>query len=532
MYRTPRSRERLWFCYADIGLLVSDDGGQSFGRSFQGMKHSGNCFTVVVDPQRPSTIWAATGQWSHNAGDICRSDDGGRTWQVLGRPETGLPDGQVKHLVLDPVSPVEQRRLLATVQGPGSTRAVTEDSPGIPFREICPPRLPSHPEGCCLIEPTRSTLSWRLRAVEREGDPRNYAYRFNLVRDDFAVGTKAVVEYTIGFADMPETFPGQILSQHKPLKIGPVTPSADQVSRYGKLELTVELDATYENPFDPAEVRLDAIFTSPSGQEQIVPGFFLVEHRREVHTGSEVLLPEGHGAWKIRFAPRETGRYSWRLSLRDRSGEITGGPGVFQALPADRPGFVRVSRADPHYFAFDNGQGYFPIGHNLPIYHTSGQLGDEAMRKFAEAKENFNRWWMSASGFGIEWMGRLGWYRQDAAARLDLVLDQAQSLGLYYMLCMDTHQDFREQGWELNPFNAKNGGPCKSPADWFTNETARKHYRNRLRYTVARWGYSPHVCAGSSGTSSRAGPIRPRRSNSPGTGRWPTTCGPSTRSGI
>ena len=170
------------------------------------------------------------------------------------------------------------------------------------------------------------------------------------------------------FADMPETFPGQIFSQHKPLKIGPVTSSADQVSRYEKLELTVELDATYENPFDPAEVRLDAIFTSPSGQEQIVPGFFLVEHRREVHTGSEVLLPEGHGAWKIRFAPRETGRYSWRLSLRDRSGEITGGPGVFQALPADRPGFVRVSRADPHYFAFDNGQGYFPIGHNLPNY--------------------------------------------------------------------------------------------------------------------------------------------------------------------
>ncbi|MCY2991220.1 MAG: hypothetical protein NTY19_25610 [Planctomycetota bacterium] len=30
---------------------------------------------------------------------------------------------------------------------------------------------------------------------------------------------------------------------------------------------------------------------------------------------------------------------------------------IFQALPADRPGFVRVSRADPHYFAFDNGQG-------------------------------------------------------------------------------------------------------------------------------------------------------------------------------
>jgi hypothetical protein len=265
------------------------------------------------------------------------------------------------------------------------------------------------------------------------------------------------------------------------------------VNLYGKLELAVDLDATYENPFDPDEVRLDAVVTSPSGKEQTVPGFFMVNHHREIHGGSEVLLPQGQGVWRVRFTPREIGRHTWRLTLRDRTGQITGGHGEFTAIAADEPGFVRVSRADPHYFAFDNGQGYFPIGHNLPIYHTSGQLGDEAMRKFAGAGENFNRWWMSAAGLGLEWMDRLGWYRQDAAARLDLVLDQAQQLKLYYMLCMDTHQDFREQGWELNPFNAKNGGPCPAPADWFTNEQARKHYRNRLRYTVARWGYSPHV---------------------------------------
>jgi hypothetical protein len=314
-----------------------------------------------------------------------------------------------------------------------------------------------------------------------------------LVREDFDVGQKAVAEYTISFADMPDTFPGQILSQRKPLRIGSVTANAVQVPLYGKVELAVEIDATYENPFDPAELQLDAIFTGPSGKSQTVPGFFMVDFRREVHDSAEVLLPQGQGAWRVRFAPREIGRHTWRLSLRDRTGQITGGAGTFVAATADGPGFVRVSRVDPHYFAFDSGPGYFPIGHNLPIYHTSGQLGDEAMRKFAAAKENFNRWWMSASGLGIEWLDRLGWYRQDAAARLDLVLDQAQQLGLYYMLCMDTHQDFRERGWELNPFNAKNGGPCQSPVDWFTNEIARKHYRNRLRYTVARWGYSPHV---------------------------------------
>ena len=115
----PVQSQRVWFCYADIGLLMSDDGGSTFRRCRQGMAYPNNCFTVLVDPQAPSTVWAGTGEWSRNAGDVCRSTDGGRTWQVVGKPETGLPDGQTRHLVLDPNSPPGSRRLLATVRGHG-----------------------------------------------------------------------------------------------------------------------------------------------------------------------------------------------------------------------------------------------------------------------------------------------------------------------------------------------------------------------------------------------------------------------------
>jgi photosystem II stability/assembly factor-like uncharacterized protein len=115
----PVRPDRLYFCYADIGLLISDDRGQTFRRSYQGMRHEGNTFTVVIDPQAPNILWAATGQWASNHGDVCRSDDGGQTWQVVGQPESGLPDGQVKHLLLDLRSPVGKRRLLATVSGYG-----------------------------------------------------------------------------------------------------------------------------------------------------------------------------------------------------------------------------------------------------------------------------------------------------------------------------------------------------------------------------------------------------------------------------
>ncbi len=318
-------------------------------------------------------------------------------------------------------------------------------------------------------------------------------FRYNVLRGDFGTDEKAVVEYTISFAEMPERLPGQIEPSREPLAIRKATVSAQRVPQYEKLEIDVDLGATYTNPYDPDEVALDAVFTSPSGKRHTVPGFFLIECRREVVDGAEMMIPEGNGSWKVRFSPMEVGRYRWHLKLRDRSGEITGGEGAFEATAPQRPGFVRRSKADPHYLAFDNGEGYFAIGHNLPIYHTTGQLADEAMRKFAAAKENFNRWWMCSYGFGIEGNQKLGWYRQDSAARIDLSLEVARELGLYYMMCMDTHQDFRESGWAKNPFNAKNGGPCQSPRGWFTDETARRLYRKRLRYTVARWGYSSNV---------------------------------------
>ncbi len=115
----PVRKGRVYFCYADIGLLISDDGGKTFRRSHEGMKAGGNCFIVTIDPKRPNTVWAATGQWAWNEGYICRSDDGGKTWQVVGEPATGLPSGQVRNIVLDLSSPVGKRRLLVTVNGHG-----------------------------------------------------------------------------------------------------------------------------------------------------------------------------------------------------------------------------------------------------------------------------------------------------------------------------------------------------------------------------------------------------------------------------
>lgn len=311
--------------------------------------------------------------------------------------------------------------------------------------------------------------------------------------DDFATDETVQIRVALQEATMPPPPPDPAGPRREGLALrgtGLVPPT---VERYEVVDLGVDMTGTWDNPYDPDDVRLDAVLTAPSGATVEVPAFFTVPHQREVAHGMELMLPAGPGQWRVRWCATEVGTWRGELRARDRTGTLSLRLPAVEAGPSSKRGFVRASTVDPHYLVFDNGTPYLPIGHNLPIYPTSGQLVDEALGRMSGAGENWNRWWLSNSGLGLEWEATLGRYRQAQAARLDWAMELARRQGFVYMVCMDTHQDFREAGWGANPFNAANGGPCKTAGEWFTNDLARKHYRNRLRYTVARWAASPQV---------------------------------------
>ena len=52
----------------------------------------------------------------------------------------------------------------------------------------------------------------------------------------------------------------------------PSTPGP--IGQYEKFELSIDLEATYTNPFDPDQVDLWAEFTAPSGKVQKIWGFY------------------------------------------------------------------------------------------------------------------------------------------------------------------------------------------------------------------------------------------------------------------
>lgn len=105
--------------------------------------------------------------------------------------------------------------------------------------------------------------------------------------------------------------------------------------------------------------------------------------------------------------------------------------------------------------------------------------------------------------FGVwpYYSGLVGRYNMASAWKLDYLVDLAHLRGLRIVLCFETTRPFQEipsrEGldWRSNPYNAANGGPLTSPEQFFSNNEAEDYYKRKLRYIIARWGYSSDVLA-------------------------------------
>jgi hypothetical protein len=105
----------------------------------------------------------------------------------------------------------------------------------------------------------------------------------------------------------------------------------------------------------------------------------------------------------------------------------------------------------------------------------------------------------SFAGFPLETQATgLGRYDLASAWRLDRVSAECERRDIYFQLAFEMTvwwQTRMKHRWPRNPYNAANGGPCRTPQEYFTNERARELVRRRLQYSVARWGWSMHLAA-------------------------------------
>jgi hypothetical protein len=286
-----------------------------------------------------------------------------------------------------------------------------------------------------------------------------------------------------------------------------VTPSADTLGNYEKFELTIDLEATFKNPYDPEDIKLDGQFTSPSGRAVSVAGFYYHDFDFQIVKSdgvpkSQTLTDNQKRAWKVRFTPDEVGSWTYNIQVTASGETVRSEPQKFTVNKSDRRGFLQVGKRDFRYLEFSDGSPFFGIGLNMGWYNE-GRLGDYQrwLNAFSEAGGNLIRVWLAPWGFSPEWSDTpLGNYekRQDRAFELDKLFEMAEQHGVYIQLALLNHGQFNTQTnpeWDANPYNAKNGGPLQKPEEFATNVQAIKLWKQRLRYIAARWGYSTHLMA-------------------------------------
>ncbi len=307
------------------------------------------------------------------------------------------------------------------------------------------------------------------------------------------------------------------LASRRPLQLLKVAPNRTILRQYEKLELTIDLTATYRNPYDPDDILVQARFDAPGGGRVTVPGFYYEPYEpvcgQTVLAGGVSYRPAGAACWKVRFAPRRVGEYRCVVSARGRAGgRVESAPIAFRVKPSPAPGFVRVSRRAPRYFEFENGTLFYPSGANVAWTHERSRGKPFAcyeyyFRKLAAAGGNATRVWICHWSW-LEWTPKpappestftgyagAGCYNQKVAAAFDRIFALAERYHLKVVLCTDDNNELfthrRGYGnWEWHPYNTRNGGPCRTPAEFWTNAKARRLYKRRLYYINARWGYS------------------------------------------
>ena len=306
------------------------------------------------------------------------------------------------------------------------------------------------------------------------------------------------------------------------VKVLDVKANAEPVPRLSKFELRFRLSETFANPFDPEVVDIRGVFTAPGGAKASVPAFFDQDYERHLTDGHEVLTPRGRPHWALRFTPAEAGPYTYTVTLNGKALPALSNQ-TFLCVASGHTGFVRRSKADPRYFELSTGQFFYPIGMNLRSpsdnrkpYDNSYALPegkgtfiyDEYYKKLTENGMNWARVWQCPWWCGLEWTRKwpgfhgLGRYNLESAWRFDYVLEQAARRGIYVQVCLTNHGQITierniDRQWDSNPLNAELGedGPLRRAADFYTDARAKKLFRQRLRYIVARWGYSPNLMA-------------------------------------
>lgn len=254
--------------------------------------------------------------------------------------------------------------------------------------------------------------------------------------------------------------------------------------QYQRTDISVTLVGNWENPYRQEEAKLDMLVITPSGRTLNVPAFHVCGESGE------------QSRWELRFTPQETGRYCYFCKYSQPGLESVSELRTMDVTRGSGHGILHTN--DNWTLRYDDGTLFRGVGENICWESRSNddskffkELHEQHDRfnypvmlpKFAQNGGNFIRVWMCSWNFPIDRKDHFNNFRysatdapinQSAVQRLDETVQLCEQLGIRIMLCMGP-------------------GDVRTDDSFFGDDGPKAVYRNRLRYIVARWGYSPAI---------------------------------------
>ncbi|MFO1475863.1 MAG: hypothetical protein U1F98_04345 [Verrucomicrobiota bacterium] len=278
-----------------------------------------------------------------------------------------------------------------------------------------------------------------------------------------------------------------------------VAPAAlGQGAAYSKIEASFNLTGLSSDPavlFDYAQTDVKVSIMQPDATTVVLPAFY-----------------DGGTTWRVRHMALLPGAYLV-------SGVTVNGSGVspvnlqpaagwvISGFPTNA-GYVGIDPSNPRRFITSNGRRFYPVGENV-AWDSGAHTVTSIFSKMGAAHLNWARVWMDHwDGKNLDWNsdgtppGALGVLNLAVAQKWDSIVAAAEQSGVRFQMTLQHHGQYStstDPNWGQNPYNVTNPvssiGFLTSPVGFFTNATAKAITKRKLRYAIARWGYSTSIMA-------------------------------------
>ncbi|MDX2359251.1 MAG: T9SS type A sorting domain-containing protein [Crocinitomicaceae bacterium] len=297
------------------------------------------------------------------------------------------------------------------------------------------------------------------------------------------------------------------------------------------------------NPYLEWQLNAEATFIHRATEfEKVIDGFYFQDYKRQIIQSNLPLskwFPDSTTHhMRFRYAPEKLGVWDVHINVILEDGSsYSFCPFIINVTPnSEDDGFVKV--AANQRVLERNDELFFPVGQNLPwpFDETSAsgpsngayqdepsgsythQLMEAQILELKDVGVDYFRLILNPASLDIEFE-EVGNYtdRLNYAWEIDHIIEQAEELDMYIHFNMLLHYQLESPNaggrlaWDWSDstvaafpawdsltlshyaYKSTFGLSNMAPEAFFSDEGCKKYYKQRLRYLVSRYGYTPHI---------------------------------------